>query len=420
MVQRRTEPGLIKIFRNYCGFALIYFLAFFVFTIVKIGGIFSPSLILFYINFAIYALLFVYLSWEQLEKKLGYFYFPLAIFLATVIPMYSTTLFWPFEASDPLTDVIYRSWYLFPLLVVPITLITWQYGYKVTLVFVVFTAFYDLPFIIMRIEELNFQTVQLLGVPVQRSIAFGTVAVIVGLLMVTQRTQRRKLIQANLLLSQHANTLEELATSRERNRLARELHDTLAHTLSSQILTLEALRLSPPADSREMDDALTRLIEDSRHGLLETRRALKDLRSKQLEDLGLKTSLELLLADAASRTDCTTTIRFSDHLPQISSELEQRLYRIAQEAIGNIIHHAAATQIGLALTYNDDILKLEINDNGIGFDPTADLDAEKQGIKGMRERVEEIGGKFTISSRPQGGTLITAEMEVPDDTRLSV
>ena len=317
MEQRHTEPGLIKIFRNYCGFALIYYFAFFIFTIIKIGGLFSPSLILFYINIAIYALLFGYLSWMQLEKKMGYFYFPVAIFLSTIIPIYSTTIFWPFAADDPLTEVIYRSWYLFPLLVVPITLIAWQYGYKLTLIFVVFTAFYDLPFIIIGIKELNFQTIQLLGVPIQRAIAFGTVGVIVGLIMNTQRMQRRKLIQANIMLSQHANTLEELATSRERNRLARELHDTLAHTLSSQILTLEALRLSPPSDSSEMENALTRLIENSREGLLETRRALKDLRSKQLDDLGLKTSLDLLLADAASRTDCVTTIDFSDNLPPI-------------------------------------------------------------------------------------------------------
>ncbi len=420
MVQRHTEPGLIKIFRNYCGFALIYFLAFFIFTIVKIGGLFSPSLILFYINIAIYALLFGYLSWIQLEKKMGYFYFPVAIFLSTIIPIYSTTIFWPLTAADPLTDVIYRSWYLFPLLVVPITLIAWQYGYKLTLIFVAFTAFYDLPFIIFGIKELNFQTIQLLGVPIQRAIAFGTVGVIVGLIMNTQRLQRRKLIQANIMLSQHANTLEELATSRERNRLARELHDTLAHTLSSQILTLEALRLSPPADIGEMEKALTRLIENSRTGLLETRRALKDLRSKQLDDFGLRTSLDLLLVDAASRTDCKTSLDFSKDIPPITSDMEQRLYRVAQEAIGNIIRHANATQVSLALKFEDGFIKLAISDDGVGFNPDDVMDIEKHGIKGMRERIEGVGGRFNISSRPEGGTMIIAELEVPDDTRLSV
>ncbi len=420
MEQRRTEPGLIKIFRNYCGFALIYYFAFFIFTIIKIGSFFSPSLILFYINIATYALLFGYLSWMQLEKKMGHFFFPVAIFLSTIIPIYSTTIFWPFTAVDSLTEVIYRSWYLFPLLVVPITLIAWQYGYKLTLIFVVFTAFYDLPFIIIGIKELNFQTIQLLGVPIQRAIAFGTVGVIVGLIMNTQRLQRRKLIQANIMLSQHANTLEELATSRERNRLARELHDTLAHSLSSQILTLEALRLSPPSDSSEMENALTQLINNSRAGLLETRRALRDLRSKQLDDLGLRASLDLLLADAASRTDCVTSIDFSENIPPISSDVEQRLYRVAQEAIGNIIHHASATQINLSLTNEGGFLKLVISDNGVGFNPGDVLDIERQGIKGMRERIEEVGGKFNVSSHPEGGTLIIAELEVPDDTRLSM
>ena len=334
--------------------------------------------------------------------------------------MYSITLFWPFQTGDSVSEIIYRSWYLFPVLVVPITLIAWQYGYKVTLIFIIFSAFYDLPFIIMRMGELNLQTIQLLGVPVQRTIAFGTVGIIVGLLMNTQRSQRKKLIRANIMLSKHADTLEELATSRERNRLARELHDTLAHTLSSQILTLEALRLSPPAHDHEMQAALMNLIVNSREGLAETRRALKDLRSKQLDDMGLKTSLEFLMTEAAARTDSLFVSKIDDPLPLIPKEIEQCVYRIAQEGIENIIRHADASKVVLTLSHATNELLFMIVDNGKGFSLNRIDDTETHGIKGMRERVEEIGGTFNISSRKNRGTKIIVKFEVSDDSHLDM
>lgn len=420
MIQRRTEPGLNRIFRNYCGFALIYFFAFFIYTILTIGEFFSPTLILFYVNLGAYAVLFGYLSWVWLEKKMGSFYFPVAILMATLIPMNSITLFWPFQTEDSLSEIIYRSWYVFPILVVPITLVAWQYGYKVALIFTILTSFFDLPFIIMRITEINLETIQLLGVPVQRTIAFGMVGVIVGLLINIQRLQRRKLVTANVMLSKHADTLEELATSRERNRLARELHDTLAHTLSSQILTLEALRLSPPPDKSEMQAVLMSLIENSREGLSETRRALKDLRSKQLEDFGLKNSLDLLLTDAATRSDCAVVFNIEDNLPPISKAIEQCIYRIAQEGIENIIRHSDASKIKLSITHVHHAIVFEISDNGRGFYVERINLAESHGIKGMRERALEVGGKFEIISRKKRGTHIKVTFEVPDDTHITV
>jgi signal transduction histidine kinase len=418
MKQRTTEPGLNRIFKNYCGFALLYFSAFFAYTIVTIGEIFSPTLILFYVNLAVYAVLFAYLSWVWLAKKIGRFYFPIAILMATLIPMYSITFFWPFQTGDAISEIIYRSWYLFPILVVPITLVAWQYGYKITLVFIIFTAFFDFPFIIMRINEINSATIQLLGVPLQRSMAFGMVGVIVGLLMNTQKAQQRKLIQANIMLSKHAETLEELATSKERNRLARELHDTLAHTLSSQILTLEALRLSPPADKTEMQTVLMNLIDNSRKGLSETRRALKDLRSKQLDDLGLKNSLDFLLTDASSRTEIKIESKVDDYFPTISKEIEQCIYRIAQEGIENIIRHANATKAVMTLSYMKNELLFEISDNGDGFSLGRINKGESHGIKGMQERVEEVGGILDINSRKKRGTRIIAKFEVADDSRI--
>jgi hypothetical protein len=123
MATRKTELGLNRIFRGYCGFVLVYFMAFFAYTVIVTRTFYSPSFILFYINLGTFAILFGYLSWVWLEKKLNKFYFPIAIIIATLVPMYSMTYFWPFELGDPVTDIVFRSWYLFPILVVPCTLI---------------------------------------------------------------------------------------------------------------------------------------------------------------------------------------------------------------------------------------------------------------------------------------------------------
>jgi signal transduction histidine kinase len=285
---------------------------------------------------------------------------------------------------------------------------------------VLLLSFYDLPFIVLRIGRLSAETMQLLGVPILRTIAFGTISVIVGLLMDTQRRQRRKLIQANIQLSRHAKTLEDLAISRERNRLARELHDTLAHTLSSQILTLEALRLSPPTKKAEIDLVLHDMIVSSRQGLSETRRALKDLRARQLDDLGLQQSLLTLLEDGASRAHVETDLDISEQLPPIPANIEQCIYRIAQEGIENITRHASATRVSMVLAHHKHTLVFTLADNGAGFDADTVNIHDKHGIKGMRERAVESGGDFKMSSSPKQGTKIMIKFEVEDDSRFSV
>ncbi|BBB47953.1 two-component system sensor histidine kinase [Pelolinea submarina] len=251
-----------------------------------------------------------------------------------------------------------------------------------------------------------------IGVPILRSIALGMVGTIVSLLTKTQRTQRRRLMEANVILSEHAHTLEQLAVSRERNRLARDLHDTLAHTLSSQVLTLEALKLSVDPGDKELNHSLDQLIDNSRRGLDETRRALNDLRVRHLEDLGLVTALKKLLQDTASRGNYATSAFISESLPILSERKEEAIYRIAQEALENIIRHADAKSIQLKLQYENQVLTLEISDDGCGFDQELIKNNERMGIKGMRERAAEAGGSFFMETNPHQGTAIRVEFGV--------
>ena len=310
MKQRAIEPGLLRVFRNYCGFAICYFLGTFLFVFFTTDQLFNSTSILFLVNFIIFFILWGYLQWGWLKRKFRSMFLPIGIAIAALAPIYMSAILWPLPSQDPLSDIINRSWMFFPILIVPIVLVAWQYGLMITMALVVLTAFYDLPSLLMTVGKINLEAIPFIVVPILRSIALGIVGTIVSLLRTTQISQRQKLLEANIMLSQHAQTLEQLAISRERNRLARELHDTLAHTLSSQILTLEALRLSTDKDDKELNDSLDKLISNTRKGLSDTRRALKDLRAKQLEDLGLVSALKSLAADAASRTNCAGYLHY--------------------------------------------------------------------------------------------------------------
>jgi signal transduction histidine kinase len=406
MEERVLEPGLLKIFRYYCGFAEGYFLGNFLYAFFTSGKLITSTSLLYLFNFFIFLILLGYLNWNWLEKKLKGLFLPVAILIAALAPIYSSLILWPLQPHDTLTDIIYRSWMFFPILIVPIVLVAWQYSIAITITMVALTAFYDLPFILTSIDSINLETIPFIGVPILRSIVLGIVGTIVNLLMKTQRSQRERLLKANIMLSEHAKTLEELAVSHERNRLARELHDTLAHTLSSQILTLEAMKLSSKQQDPELQKSLDQLINNTRHGLDDTRRALKDLRVRQLEDLGLQASLKSLAADAASRANLSTEIFIANRLPSLPSGTEQAIYRIAQEAIDNIVKHANATELELRLTDTENGIKLEISDNGDGFSRELVDNINRMGIKGMRERVSEADGEFALESAIGKGTKI--------------
>lgn len=400
----KVEPGLLRVFRYYCGFALAYFLGNFLFVYLTTNTLITPTSILFLMNFSIFLILLGFLLWKWLEKKLKRLFLPIAISIAILAPTYTSALLWPLESPDPLTDIIYRSWTFFPILIVPIVLVAWQYSFKITFLLVFLTALYDLPFILLSIGKIDLAAIPFIGVPILRSIALGTSGTIVNLLIKTQRSQRKRLMNANIMLSKHSQTVEQLTISHERNRLARELHDTLAHTLSSQILTLEALRLSTQPDDKELNDSLDKLIFNTRKGLDDTRRALKDLRAKQLEDLGLASALKSLMASAASRANCTAACTISENLPILSPKVEQSMYRIAQEAVENTIRHANASEMELKLINHNNQIILEIIDNGQGFEQNQVDHKERLGIKGMRERAAEIGARFSLETQQDKGT----------------
>ncbi len=209
---------------------------------------------------------------------------------------------------------------------------------------------------------------------------------------------------ARARLSQHAVALAALE---ERNRIAREIHDTLAQGLTAITLHLEAAQalaeLKPEAAQRKISQALAL----ARTNLDEARRSVLDLRAGPLEGRTLTEALRLLAQEFGEETGSkvTTVIDAKDRL---SPARENGLYRIAQEALANVRKHAQAAQVRIRLEQTGAKLSLVVEDDGVGFDPDSvePTDHGGFGITGMSERAHLMGGQLTIYSAAGAGTRV--------------
>lgn len=390
---------------------MVYFAALSLFTAWQTGDMINLSQIQSYVNLAINGILFGYLSWSWLENKIPRYYLPLALVASTILPLFTNLIY----LADPLESAqmtITRSWFLFPILIVPLVLIAWQYRFRIVLAFIFLTTIIELSTLVPRLKYINYETLPILGLPLIRAFAFGTVGHVITRLIATQREQQRKLVEANIKLNEHANTLEQLTLSRERNRLARDLHDTLAHTLSGLTVNLEAIKILLGENHPQIVPRLDHALDKTRTGLRDTRRALKDLRVKQVEDLGLKLALENLAAQAAARGQFDIQLTLPDVLPESSIPIEQVYYRIAQEALENIVKHAQANQVLLSLFMKDSQYTLIIEDDGTGFETLEERSLDTLGIQGMQERAAECGGELTVRSEQGKGSRIIITTEI--------
>jgi signal transduction histidine kinase len=238
--------------------------------------------------------------------------------------------------------------------------------------------------------------------------SLGAVGYFVWRLSQAEQSQRQQLAAANRQLRRQAIQREELTISRERNRLARELHDTLAHSLSGVAVQIEASHALWPTNPDAAELMLLRANEMARSGLTEARRALQALRAKPLQDLGLGLALQAMGADVAARAGATLQTELPPHLTtDLEPHVEQNLYRIAQEALENIVRHARAKNISLRLIETANNLQLKIVDDGIGFDMNSDRAKGHYGLQGMAERAALSDATCEVKSELGEGTAIT-------------
>jgi len=363
------------------------------------------------------ALLLGYLSWPRLQKWLGRAYLPLGILLASAGPILIQHLVR--QPADPvgMRDVL-SAWQLLPALLIPLFIVAWQYDFRRVLLFSIGTTVVDailtrwlIPVESIRNAILSDSSYALMffgvmGVLINRMTIFIAVGFMVTRLMRTQREQRAALLQANVKLTNYATALEQLTTSRERNRLARELHDTLAHTLSALAVQLGAVDALWDTDEVEAQHLLEQSLAVTRSGLTETRRALHDLRASPLEDLGIALALRALAESAAARNGIAVDVEVAEHLEALSPAEEQCLYRVAQEALENVSRHAAARHVTVRLDSAARAITLTISDDGQGFDLAAAGVEQRLGLRGMRERADMVGGTLAVESAVGQGTTV--------------
>jgi signal transduction histidine kinase len=201
---------------------------------------------------------------------------------------------------------------------------------------------------------------------------------------------------------------ERLVNSREeeRRRIRRDLHDGLGPSLASMTLQADAARESLDADPAEARRILDDLVGQLQASTADIRRLVYELRPPALDDLGLSGALRSHL-DRADSERLHMHLDFPEDLPPLPAAVEVAAYRIAQEAVANVVHHAGATSCSVKLEVADELLTVEVSDDGSGIPavPNAGI-----GLRSMRERAHELGGECLVSNRPEGGTRVVAKL----------
>ena len=213
--------------------------------------------------------------------------------------------------------------------------------------------------------------------------------------------------QSNLIRQQ----AEQQATLEERQRIARDLHDTLEQELVGVNMLLDSTAMKLNGNHPEATEPLALARRLLRRAREESRTTIRELRSVALEQRGLPAALDELLRPLATVGGAQFSVEILGQPFRLAGTLETNLLRIAQEAVANAARHSEATQILLRLEYSPERIRLEIEDNGIGFDTAGTISEPGHfGLSGMRERTEKISGELDLRSSKGAGTtvLVTA------------
>lgn len=199
---------------------------------------------------------------------------------------------------------------------------------------------------------------------------------------------------------------EQAAAFAERTRLSRELHDSVTQSLYSATLYAEAAaRLLAAGDSATAAGHLRELRTTAQEALREMRLLIFELNPPILEKGGLAGALQMRLDAVEARGGMPVAFEV-DGAEHLTPAVRQELYQVAQEALNNVLKHARAQHVRLRLEFRENATRLEVSDDGIGFDPRQAREGGGLGLRGMKERVQRIGGTLRIRSSPGGGTSV--------------
>jgi signal transduction histidine kinase len=223
----------------------------------------------------------------------------------------------------------------------------------------------------------------------------------------SERDARNALAEANQLLRDHAAQVEELATAKERNRLAREIHDSLGHYLTVVNVQIGAARTVLDQDRTRSLEHLSNAQSLTQEGLAEVRRSVAALRASPAESRPLPEALSVLV-DQWNAAGLNARLAVSGTPRPLTPQTNLTLYRAGQEALTNVAKHANATSVDVRLNYDGDRVRLTIKDNGVGGSSSEG----GFGLLGVRERVQLLNGYVRV--RAEAGKGFTLEVEVPE------
>jgi len=223
----------------------------------------------------------------------------------------------------------------------------------------------------------------------------------------SEREARTALAEANQLLRDHASQVEELATTKERNRLAREIHDSVGHYLTVVNVQIGAARTMLDQDRSRALEHLSKAQSLTQEGLAEVRHSVAALRASPTESRPLPEALTALV-DQWRAAGLNANFRVSGTMRTLTPQTNLTLYRAGQEALTNVAKHANATTVNVRLNYGDDRIRLTINDNGVG----ASESEGGFGLLGIRERVQLLNGSVRVTTDAGKGFIL--EVEVPE------
>jgi len=225
---------------------------------------------------------------------------------------------------------------------------------------------------------------------------------------ITEAKRAEEQLRASRAALRSLATRQQDIREDERTRIAREIHDSLGQALTALKLQLSAAKEAACRDASGLGARLhetTRMVDDL---VKSVRRIATDLRPPILDQLGLPAALEWLAQDFSRRTSirCEATIGATNDA--INGELGTALFRIVQEALTNVLRHAGATRVDIALGMKSGCVTLEINDDGTGITEAGTVGPGSLGILGMRERAAALGGVLEVVPRQEGGTRVAA------------
>ncbi len=227
-------------------------------------------------------------------------------------------------------------------------------------------------------------------------------AFVLTVLYLDVQRARTALADANARLREYAAQAEDLATSAERNRLAREIHDGLGHHLTVVQMQVRAARAVLPSDRERADELLAKAEDQARAALADVRRSVGALREPWES---VTAALSALTAESAG---VTASLEVRGEPRTLPAEAERALYRAAQEALTNIRKHAGVDCARVLLDYSGEgVVRLRVEDDGRGFDGTP---GGGFGLTGVRERVDHLGGTVDVASAPGRGVTMTVEL----------